>query len=151
MAGSQLRNVASYFEKMTGKHASSWGADWGKQNDYLAQQVMGGLIVPAFKRGDFATGIADGVRRMDAMARGQAFPKPKAPWWMLPALIGGPGVLVLLIINLFRSERKGWAWALIDVLDAILFFILQIMSSGSNNDEGSSGGGFDGGGATGSW
>ncbi|BCS97206.1 methanol dehydrogenase [Desulfoluna limicola] len=132
------------------------GADWGKQNDYLAQQVMGGLIVPAFKRGDFATGIADGVRGMDAMARGQAFPKPKAPWWMLPALIGGLGALVLLIINLFRSGRKGWAWALIAVLGSILFFILQIVGSGSDSGEGSSGGGFGGGssgggGATGSW
>jgi len=132
------------------------GADWGKQNDYLARQVMGELIVPAFKREDFATGIADGVRGMEAMARGQAFPKPTAPWWVLPAIVCGLGVLVVTIINLFRSGRKGWAWALIALLGAIVFFILNIVSSGSNSGKGSSGGGFGGGssgggGATGSW
>jgi len=132
------------------------GADWGDQNNYLARQVMGELIIPAFKRGDFATGIADGVRGMDAMARSLEFPKPTTPWWLLSVLIGGLGVLVLIIINLFRSGRKGWAWTLLAVLGGVLFFILQILSSGSSSGEGSEGGGFGdgssgGGGATGSW
>lgn len=127
------------------------GADWGRDYDYQARQVMDELIVPAFKRGDFSGGIADGVRGLDAMARGLALPTPKAPWWFLPALVGGLILMVVIIINLFRSGRKGWAWALIAVLGVILFFIIRTMLSSSGSGGGFGGGSSGGGGATGSW
>lgn len=127
------------------------GADWGRDYDHQARQVMGELIVPAFKRGDFATGIADGVRGLDAMARGLALPKPKAPWWFFPAVVGGLVLMVVMIINLFRSGRRGWAWALLAVLGVILFFIIRTMLSSSGSGGGFGGGSSGGGGATGSW
>jgi uncharacterized protein len=127
------------------------GADWGRDYDYQARQVMGELIVPAFKRGDFETGIADGVRGLDAMARGLALPKRKAPWWVVPVFVGGLVLMVVLIINLFRSGRKGWAWALLAVLGVILFFIIRTMLSSSGSGGGFGGGSSGGGGATGSW
>jgi len=127
------------------------GAGWGHDYDYQAQQVMGELIVPAFKRGDFATGIADGVRGLDAMARGLALPERKAPWWVVPAFVGGLILIVVMIINLFRSGRKGWAWALLGVLGVILFFIIRAMLSSSGSGGGFGGGSSGGGGATGSW
>lgn len=127
------------------------GADWGGEFDYQAQQIMDELIVPAFKRGDFSGGITDGVRGLNAMARGLELPKPKTPWWFWPALIGGFILVVFMIINLFKSGRTGWAWALIAALGVILFFIIRAMLSGSGSSGGFGGGSSGGGGATGSW
>ncbi|OGW28521.1 MAG: hypothetical protein A2X56_01620 [Nitrospirae bacterium GWC2_57_13] len=127
------------------------GADWGRKFDYQAQQVMDELIVPAFKRGDFAEGIADGVRGLDAMARGLELPKAKAPWWFLPALIGGLILVVAMIINLFKTGRSGWAWVLLAALGVFLFFIIRAMLSNTGSSGGFGGGSSGGGGATGSW
>lgn len=127
------------------------GADWGREFDYQAQQVMDKLIVPAFKRGDFAGGIADGVRGLDAMARGLELPKPKTPWWFWPALIGGLILMIVMIINLFKSGRTGWAWALLAALGIFLFFIIRTILSSSGSGGGFGGGSSGGGGATGSW
>ncbi len=127
------------------------GAEWGREFDYQAQQVMDQLIVPAFKRGDFAGGIANGVRGLDAMARGLELPKAKAPWWFWPALIGGLILVVAMIINLFKTGRKGWAWVLIAALGVFLFFIIRAMLSNSGSSGGFGGGFSGGGGATGSW
>ncbi|BCS95676.1 methanol dehydrogenase [Desulfoluna limicola] len=127
------------------------GAGWGHDYDTQARQVMDELIVPSFKRGDFATGIADGVRGLDAMARGLALPERKAPWWVVPAFVGGVLLMVIMIINLFRSGRKGWAWALLAVLGVILFFIIRTMLSNAGSGGGFGGGSSGGGGATGSW
>jgi uncharacterized protein len=125
------------------------GKDWAHDYDSQANDVMQSLIVPAFKRGDYSTGISDGVRGMDAMARGLQLPKPTAPWWFWPAVIIGGIGLVMLIINLFRTGRSGWAWALIIGIGMLLFFILRNMPSGSSGGFG--GGSSGGGGATGSW
>ena len=127
------------------------GADWGGEYDYQAQQVMDKLIVPAFKRGDFSAGIADGVRGLDAMARGLELPKPKSPWWFWPALIGGLVLIIVMIVNLFKSGRTGWAWALIAALGVVLFFIIRAMLSSAGSGGGFGGGSSGGGGATGSW
>lgn len=147
------------------------GADWGSGNNPMAQRVMNRLIVPAFVRGDYATGIGDGVHGLDAMARGLNLPMATPPHWLVLAVLGGVVLLVVMIVNLFRSGRSGWAWALMGVLGVILFFIIKAMLSAPRHrsssffDFGSSdsslfdfgsdsgfGGGFsDGGGATGSW
>jgi len=123
------------------------GKGWAHNYDSQAENVMQSLIIPAFKRNDYSTGIADGVRGMDAMARGLQLPKPTAPWWFWPATIIGGIVLVLMIINLFKTGRSGWAWALIAAIAVLLFFILRNAGSGGGFGGGSSGGG----GATGSW
>ena len=62
---------------------------------------------------DYSVGILDGVRGMEAMARGLNLPKPKTPWWFLPLVILGAIAIVALIVNLFRTGRKGWAWVVI--------------------------------------
>lgn len=111
---------------------------------------MQSLIVPAFKRGDYPTGIRDGVRGLDAMARGLGLPAPTRPAWFWPALIAAGILIALMLFSLFKSGRSGWAWALIAALAALLFFFVR-----SANKQGS-GGGFGGGrsgggGSTGSW
>jgi len=127
------------------------GAGWGREYDRQAKSIMDDLIVPAFKRGDFSTGIVDGVRGLDALARGLALPKPKAPWWFLPLIVLVGVGLVALIYNLFKTGRSGWAWALIVALGVMLFFILRNAGQ-SGGSSGGFGGGFSGGGgATGSW
>jgi uncharacterized protein len=50
------------------------GADWGGQHDAAAGKVISDRIVPQFKQGEFSLGILDGVRGMEAMARGLALP-----------------------------------------------------------------------------
>ena len=127
------------------------GTDWGGKYDQQAQQVMDELIVPAFKRGDYSKGIAEGVRGLNAMARGRELPKPESPWWLWPALIGGLVLVVVMIINLFKTGRTGWAWALIAALGILLFFIIRMALSNSGSSGGFGGGSSGGGGATGSW
>jgi len=126
------------------------GAGWGHEHDRAAKDIMDNLIIKQFKNGDFSPGILDGVRGLDAMARGLALPKPTAPWWFLPAIIIGAIFLVMLIINLFKTGRSGWAWALIVAIGIMLFFILRNAGSGGSGG-GFGGGSSGGGGASGSW
>ncbi|MDH3494741.1 MAG: TPM domain-containing protein [Acidobacteriota bacterium] len=148
--GSQERNYGMLLIVSVGDRRAriELGAGFEHRFDAQANDIMKSLIVPAFKRGDFSTGITDGVRGMDAMARGLQLPKPTAPWWFLPAIIGGVIFLGFVIYNLFKTGRSGWAWALIAFIAVALFFILRsAASSGGGFGGGSSGGG----GATGSW
>jgi uncharacterized protein len=124
------------------------GAGWDHKYDSQSKDIMDNLIIKQFKRGDFSLGILDGVRGLDAMARGLSLPKATTPWWVLPLTIIGAILLVLLIINLFKTGRSGWAWALIAAIAVMLFFMLRSAASSG----GGFGGGFSGGGgATGSW
>lgn len=125
------------------------GAEWGRSYDRQAKQVMDDLIIPNFKSGDFSGGIVNGVEGMDAMARGEEIPAREAPWWSLPLLILIAVFFAVLIYNLFKTGRSGWAWALIAFLAVALFFILRNAPSGSG--AGFGGGSSGGGGATGSW
>lgn len=133
------------------------GGYWGHEHDGQAETVMNTLIVPAFKDGDFPTGIVDGTAGLDAMARGLDLPKPQVAWWILPLYIGIVLFLIGLIWNLFKTGRKGWAWVLIGVVGIILFYIMRAAAtSNSGGGFGGSSGGFGGGssgggGATGSW
>lgn len=126
------------------------GADWDRSYDRTAKEIMDSLIIPAFKKDDYSGGVASGVKGLDAMARGLSLPKPEAPWWFLPAIIVSVILFIALIINLFKTGRSGWAWALIALLGLIIFAILR--SSNSGGSSGGFGGGFSGGGgASGSW
>jgi len=90
------------------------------------------------------------VQGLDAMARGLSLPKPEAPWWFLPVIIISFILIIALIVNLFKTGRTGWAWALIAFLGLLIFAILR--SSNNSGSSGGFGGGFSGGGgASGSW
>jgi uncharacterized protein len=126
------------------------GAGFEHRYDAQANDIMQSLIVPAFRRGDYATGISDGVRGLDAMARGLQLPRPTGPWWFWPVLIGGAIFLGAVIYNLFKSGKSGWAWALIAALAVLIFFLLRSAAAGGSGG-GFGGGSSGGGGATGSW
>ena len=127
------------------------GADWDHRFDFDAVKVMDTLIIPKFKERNFSLGILEGVRGMEAMARGLQLPKPEQPWWVLPLFIAGVIGVVLLIINLFKTGRSGWAWALIAFLGVMIFFMLRNAASSGGSGGGFGGGFSGGGGATGSW
>lgn len=135
------------------------GKAWGGRHDADAEYVMDSLMIPAFKRGDFSTGVRDGVNALDKMARGLALPKSKAlkskaPWWTLPAMIL---LIIMVMVSLYRSGRSGWGWALIVGIGFVIFYILRaaVSSGGSGGGGGSwgafGGGSSGGGGASGSW
>ena len=156
--GSQERNYGMLLLVSVGdrKARIELGAGFERNYDSQANDIMQSLIVPAFRRGDYQTGITDGVRGMDAMARGLQLPKPKSPWWFLPAMVGGAIFLGFVINNLFKTGRSGWAWALIAATAVVVFFILRSLASSNGGSSGGSSGGFGGGssgggGATGSW
>ena len=50
------------------------GADWGRDSDGIASQIMEEKIIPEFKAGDFSGGILAGVTALDLMARGIPVP-----------------------------------------------------------------------------
>jgi len=127
------------------------GADWDHRFDFDALKVMDTLIIPKFKERNFSLGILEGVRGMEAMARGLQLPKPEQPWWVLPLFIAAVIGVILLIINLFKTGRSGWAWALIAFLGIMIFFMLRNAGSSGGSGGGFGGGFSGGGGATGSW
>ncbi len=128
-----------------------FGADWDHRHDDAARDVMDTLIVPKFKSGEYSVGILDGVRGMEAMARGLNLPKPKTPWWFWPVAILAVIAVIALIVSLFRSGRKGWGWIVIAAVGVLLFMALRLASSSSGSGGGFGGGSGGGGGATGSW
>lgn len=49
------------------------GADWARDNDEMANQIMQEQMVPYFRGGDYSGGILAGVKALDKMARGVPF------------------------------------------------------------------------------
>jgi uncharacterized protein len=151
--GSERRNYGILLLVSQGdrKARIEFGQAWDHAHDQDAVKIIQTLLVPLFKRGQFSEGILGGVRGLDSVARGLALPKSKSPWWVLPLFIVGLAVVIWMIVNLFKTGRKGWAWALIAVLGVVLFFVLRAAASGSGGGGAFGGGSSGGGGASGSW
>ncbi len=130
------------------------GADWGQSRNGETDLIMDSLIVPAFKRGDFSAGIADGVRGLDAMARDLKIPSPPKPDWYYPTMIGLAFLAVFTFVSLYRRGSSGYAWRFWAAVFTIAFFVLRAAASSSSSGYGGSsfgGGSSGGGGSTGSW
>ena len=153
--GSERRNYGMLLLVSEGdrKARIELGAAWGHDYDVQAQQVMDTRIIPQFKEERFSEGILLGVEGIDSMARRLSLPRPEIPWGSILIYLGLFGLIIAIIYSLFKSGRKGWAWALIGVLGAILLFVLTFaVGGGGSSGGGSSGGGFSGGGGgSGSW
>ena len=151
--GSQSRNYGMLLLVSKGDRRAriELGAAWSQSHDIEAQRVMGTLIVPEFRSGNYSEGILAGVRGMDALARGLKLPSPKAPWWVLPLFLVFIAGVIAVIVSLFKSGRKGWGWALIIALGALLFFIFRAAAQSGGSGGAFGGGSSGGGGASGSW
>jgi uncharacterized protein len=148
--GSQRRNYGMLLlvSRDDRKARIELGGAWGQSSNLQAQQVMNDLIIPEFRSGNYSEGILAGVRGMNALARGLQLPQPKPPWWALPLFLGFIALAIGVIVSLFKSGRKGWGWALLIGLAALLFFLLRSSARGGGAFGGGSSGG---GGASGSW
>jgi uncharacterized protein len=130
-----------------------FGKDWAHRHDLEARAVMDDLIVPRFKTGDFSLGILEGVRGMDAMARGLELPSPAEPRWLVYGRWTFGIAAALLALSLLRSGRRGHGWMVVAGAIAVYWAVSRFLSSGagSSDSDGDSGGSSGGGGASGSW
>lgn len=146
------------------------GPGWGYSKDSEARSIMENRLVPAFKRGNYSSGLISGTRALDRMAR--SLPPPREPLTQEKMMLfgGGGAVGLLSIVSLIRSGTSGLAYSLWSTFFSILWAILKFLltpsysrrnrwgsrsygssssSSWSSGRSSSSGG--RGGGATGSW
>ncbi|MBT7981223.1 MAG: TPM domain-containing protein [Akkermansiaceae bacterium] len=143
------------------------GAGWGREMDRHCQKIMDGIIIPAFKSGNFSDGIVQGFDNLEDMVRNEVrgfgienlqspnYKKEKTTgdYLFIAALIG---LGVFTVISLAKNGSNGSAWILWAAIFGVLFFILKAMAAGGGGgggySGGSSGGGYSGGGgASGSW
>jgi uncharacterized protein len=151
--GSPARNygVLLLVSKGDRKARIELGQAYDHRYDNEARNIMQTLIIPNFKNDDYALGIAEGVRGLAALIRGQSIPLPKQPWWVWPLFIGSVILIIALIVSLFKSGRKGWGWALIIMLATLIGYLLWAAAKAGGSGGGFGGGSSGGGGSTGSW
>lgn len=124
------------------------GNAWGHEYDVDSKMILDRLMIPYFKKGDFAQGVLTGVEGIDHMVRGLDIPRPVRAWWVLPLFIVVLVLLIGVIASLFQSGRKGWGWGLLVLIGVVIWFVLRSAARGGGALGGGSSGG---GGATGSW
>lgn len=125
------------------------GAAWGGGKHRRSQEIVDALMVPRFKRGDWAEGFVAGVAGLDAMARDAAVPaRYRAP--VSNAVVLGTvllmGLAAFTAISLIRRGSSGWAWLFWGALFVVVFFLLRgLAESRGRRRFGSFRGGFRGG------
>ena len=124
------------------------GGDWGYRYDRTCQDIMDNLMIPHFKSGDYAAGLAAGVKGLGELAAvGPQGTPPRFRSRSKPRTSGRS--------NSKKNPLSGFcAFILIGIV--ILGQALGIIPRGSGGGGGYSGGGFSGGssgggGASGSW
>src|SRR5579863_1420955 len=138
----------------------------GVLTDVTASRIIGEVIVPRFRSGDFAGGISAGVDRMIAVINGEPLPalQPQQSWslpdhfgdafpFLLFAVLFGGHVLTAILGRLIVSVAAGGvvgmlAWLILgslalSCLAAAIAFILCLLGEGigSSGRSGWSGGG----------
>lgn len=144
----------------------------GALPDIRTKQISDKYITPAFKKGDYFTGIRDGVVQIDAAVSGEKFDTSGSSnvdggtvLIVFLIIFGVVGVIIALVVYFARRNRKGGGSGGYGGGGGDGFFsgwALGSMSSGSggsssgfssSSSSGSSfgGGGFDGGGSSSDW
>jgi uncharacterized protein len=147
------------------------GAGWKRDKDLASQEIMNNVIIPQFKRGDYSSGITQGVEALDRMARDLQLPnahqtasgfhqgipnaRPVTPYyrpenrhsndWLLPAILIGLGLFT--IVSFCRNGSNGFAWMFWGVIFSLLGAILYgLLTSHGHRSRGffSGGGSFGG-------
>jgi uncharacterized protein len=142
------------------------GAGYAHRRDSDASRIMNKKIIPNFKKGRYGKGIIKGT---ESLAHEFAYVFPIPVWALIVFLAIAVSLLILIVISLFRSGKRGWGWIstgfLIVALLGLLWLIVGLLRVAfgvlSALGEGDGGGGFGGGGfgggfsggggATGSW
>ena len=136
------------------------GAFYGHRRDADAQRIIDNEILPAFRHGDYATGIQDGTKAIINEFAGMQVGFP----WYIVWIIGGGIALLLIGISLINNGKKGWGYVFIGLAIVIILFAIYLLVQfvkqlpDSSSDSWSAGGlgGFGGGssgggGASGGW
>jgi uncharacterized protein len=143
----------------------------GALPDITAKRITDKYITPAFKKGDYFTGIRDGVVQIDAAVAGEKFESSGSSdvdgGTVLIIFLVTFGIIALvigLIVYFATRRRKGGRGGHGGGSDADGFFLGMLLgsltsgsggsSSGSSSGGGGSsfgGGGFDGGGSSSDW
>jgi uncharacterized protein len=136
------------------------GAYYGHQRDADAQRIIDNEILPAFRRGDYATGIQDGTKAIITEFAGMRIGFP----WHIVWIFGGGIALLLIGFSLIKSGKKGWGYVVIGLAIVIILFAIYLLvqfakqlpesASGSwsaGGLGGFGGGSSGGGGASGGW
>jgi len=137
------------------------GKGYGHSRDADSNRIMQKVILPEFKKNDYAAGITSGV---EAIMEEFAGVRVRFPWEfvIIPLAII---ILILIAISLFRNGKRGWGWVVIGAIFILVLLLIRLivtfsrhMPSGPSSSwsSGGFGGGFGGGssgggGATGSW
>ncbi|MFC0709447.1 TPM domain-containing protein [Azorhizophilus paspali] len=119
----------------------------GRLTDAQSALIIHNLIVPAFRRGDFARGITEGVTAMLQVLSGeplQGEPGMREAEEPSPLLLL---VLLAIILLLFRGGHGRGAL----IAGALLGSLRHGGGGGGGGGFGGRGGGFGGGGASGGW
>ena len=141
----------------------------GALPDVIANRIIAQVIVPRFRQGDFAGGIAEGVNRIIAVAEGEPLPEPERqshrsndgigsalPLLLMLVFVGG-GILRRMFGAFGGASAVGGiaavlAWLLTSVIGVavgagLIAFIFTLMGGGFGGGGWSSGrrGGFGGG------
>jgi len=136
------------------------GAGYGRSRDADSRRIINKVIIPNFKNAAYAAGITAGVKAI-ALEYANAHIGIN---WSLVLLSAAIPILIIIIISLFLSGKRGWGWVCIGLLVVVLMSLFYVIrqvsrhmpssgsSSWSSGGMGGFGGGFSGGGgATGSW
>ncbi|MEM6458080.1 MAG: TPM domain-containing protein [Planctomycetota bacterium] len=129
--------------------------------DRQMRDVIDQFVLPSFRGGDYAAGVAGGVGGIDMVVRTQPLPRygvsRRAWFWSAVAV----GLSVFTTVSLLRRGRHGWAWVfwgvIFGALGAMLLSATRKPSSGGWSIGGGTGGGSlggsfgGGGGASGGW
>jgi uncharacterized protein len=141
------------------------GAGYGRVRDADASRIMDRTIVPFFRKGRYADGVAAGVTALT-----REFGGAPSRWsrvtlfrWASPAIIVA---LALAAVSLFRHGKRGWGWVCLGLIVVVVLALVWLSRRAMGvltdpdtpgghrgfGDIGGFGGGFSGGGgATGSW
>jgi len=129
------------------------GHFYGKHRDAAANRIMQEVIIPKFKRDDYAAGISNGT---EALIEEFAGMRVSFPWHIVGVFVAAVGSL-LIGLSCLKNGKRGWGYVFIGIaiiLFLLAFYLLREISRHSSQAGGSGGfgGGFSGGGgATGSW
>jgi len=136
------------------------GAGYGRARDADSRRIMNKVILPRFKKDEYAEGITDGVKALMLEFAGVRV----GTNWKLIITVAAIPVCGLVAFSLFRSGKKGWGWIFVGVIFILVLALIRMVvgimkhaprgssSSWSSGGLGGFGGGFSGGGgATGSW
>lgn len=152
--GSQARNygILVLVAKADRRARIEFGAAYRNRHNQDAEYIMQNLMIPAFKRGAFGSGLIEAAYGLDNLARGLELPKAEMPLFLVaPLVLIALVALGLLIQNLFKTGRTGWAWVVLAFIGIALFFILRTLLSGRGGGGAFGGGSSGGGGASGGW